>query len=473
MMESSPQLQSAEPEQPSISQSLAAFAAGLEPDAIPQRVRDCAKHHVLDVIGTALAATRFDFGQHALSGLAGIAAGGHCSVIGMGVKLPLRDAALMNGILAHGLDYDDTHPGAIVHPSSSAFPCALAVAEHVDAAGSDLLAAYILGVDVATRIGVAAKGLMHAQGFHTTGLAGHFGCAVAAGKLFNLSPAKLALAQGLAGSTASAVAEHRADGAWNKRMHPGWAAVGGITAAALARGGFVGTRRIYEGPDGLFRSHTGGRLAEVDLDAITGALGSRWLIEEVAVKPYPICHLLHACADAALAIRRRHGVSPQDIASVRALLHPETFHYVCEPVELRRRPVSDYMAKFSVQYVVAACFVRGRFGFAELETDALNDAAILDLAQRVSHAPDPDSGFPRYFSGGIVVRMRDGRELVHMERINRGAGERALTAEEICAKFMENAELVLSAPRARAIRDMVLALEHHSARALARMLAGG
>ena len=378
-----------------ISRQLAEFAAGLEFDAIPERVRECAKQHMLDVIGTALAATRFDFAQHALSGLLGVADGGANTVIGMGAKLPLRDAVLLNGILAHGLDYDDTHPEAIVHPSSSAFPCALGVAEHVGASGRELLTAYLLGVETATRVGLAARGTMHTSGFHTTGIAGHFGCALAAGRLFNLGIHRLMMAQGLAGSTSSALSEHRADGAWNKRMHPGWAGVGGITAAALARGGFVGTKRIYEGADGLFRSHTGARHPEVDLDAMTRGLGSQWLIEAVAVKPFPICHLLHACADSALALRRKHKLKPQDIARARALLHPETFHYVAEPAEMRRRPTSDYMAKFSVQYVVAACLVRGRFGFAELETDALNDPEILALAQRISHDADPESQFPR------------------------------------------------------------------------------
>ena len=459
-------------QQKAISREIAEFAAGLDFDAIPQRVRECAKYHVLDVIGTALAATRFDFAQHALSGLLGVAEGGRGSVIGMGAKLPLRDAVLMNGILAHGLDYDDTHPGAIVHPTSSSFPCALGVAEHLGAGGKDLLTAYVLGVEVATRVGVAARGTMHAAGFHTTGIAGHFGCAVAAGKLFNLGVHQLVMAQGLAGSTSSALCEHRADGAWNKRMHPGWAGVGGITSASLARGGFVGTRRIYEGDDGLFRSHTSTRFAEVDLAAMTRGLGQQWLIEEVAVKPFPICHLLHACADSALALRRKHDLKPQDIAHVRALLHPDTFHYVAEPADMRRRPVSDYMAKFSVQYVVAACLVRGRFGFAELEAEALNDAGILALAQRVSHDADPESQFPKYFSGGVVVTTRDGRELVHMERVNRGAGDRALTGDEIAAKFLENAELVVARRHAERIRELVLDLEHHDARALGRLLAG-
>jgi 2-methylcitrate dehydratase PrpD len=122
------------------------------------------------------------------------------------------------------------------------------------------------------------------------------------------------------------------------------------------------------------------------------------------------------------------------------------------------------MAKFSVQFVVAACFVRGKFGFAELEADALNDTEILALAQRVSHEADPESQFPKYFSGGVVVTTRDGRELVHMEKINRGAGDRALTGEEIAAKFMENASLAISRSRAERIRDAV--------RALGRLLAG-
>ena len=458
--------------QPSISQRIAKFAAGVTYDALPARVAERAKLHMLDVIGTALAATKFDFSHRALSGLVAAGEPGRHTVIGMPIKLLMRDAALLNGILAHGLDYDDTHPGAIVHPSSSAFPCALAVAEKTGARGGELIAAYVLGVDVATRVGLGAAGAMHTAGFHTTGIAGHFGCVIAAGKLLGLTEGELAMAQGLAGSTSSAVSEHRADGAWNKRMHPGWAGVGGITAALLARGGFVGTKKIYEGADGLYRSHTGERFGEVDLPALTRELGERWLIEEVAIKPFPICHLLHACADSAIALRRRHNLAPGDIAKVRALLHPETFHYVAEPPEMRRCPVSDYMAKFSVQFVVAACLIRGKFGFAELENEALRDPQILALAQRVSHEADPQSQFPKYFSGGVVVTTRDGRELVHMEKVNRGAGERALTPDDITAKFMDNAGLVLSRGKAGRIRDFVLELERHSAHDLGALLAG-
>ncbi len=455
-----------------ISQTLASFADRVSSGTLPAHVTERAKLHMLDVIGTALAATKFDFAHRAMAALVAAGEPGRHSVIGLPVKLLMRDAALLNGILAHGLDYDDTHPGAIVHPSSSAFPCALAVAEKTGASGAELIAAYTLGVEVSTRVGLAAAGAMHTMGFHTTGIAGHFGCTMAAGKLLGLSAEQFVMAQGLAGSTSSAVSEHRADGAWNKRMHPGWAGVGGITAALLARSGFVGTKRIYEGADGLYRSHTGGRFEEVDLSALTRDLGRKWMIEEVAIKPFPICHLLHACADSAIALRRKHGLEARDIAKVRALLHPETFHYVAEPPEMRRCPTSDYMAKFSVQFVVAACLLRGKFGFAELEEDALRDPGILELAQRVSHEADPQSQFPKYFSGGVVVTTRDGRELVHMEKVNRGAGDRALSAEDIAAKFMDNAELVLTRAKAERIRDFVLELERHSAPELGALIAG-
>ena len=192
----------------------------------------------------------------------------------------------------------------------------------------------------------------------------------------------------------------------------------------------------------------------------------------MAIKPFPICHLLHACADSALALKRKHQLQAKDIVKVRALLHPDTFHYVCEPAEMRRKPVSDYMAKFSVQFVVAACLIRGKFGFAELETDALNDPAILALAQKVSHDTDPDSQFPRYFSGGVVITTREGKELVHMEKINRGAGERALSEDDIVQKYHENAQLVISAPRAQHIQQIILNIENHSAREIASLLAG-
>lgn len=455
-----------------ISSRLAEFAAGFSYDAIPAKVRERARYLILDAVGIALASTHYEFAHRMLSGISAMSDGGNCALIGMRQRLPLRDAVLMNGVLVHGLDYDDTHIEAIVHPTASALPCALGLAEHVGASGRDLLAAYVLGVEVATRLGMAAKGGFHHFGFHPTGIVGHFSCALQAGWLQGLGARQLMMAQGIVGSTAAASQEFLEEGAWNKRMHPGWAGVAGITAASLAKGGFVGPSRPYEGRFGLFKSHLHGKEAEVDYAKITAGLGETWEVAATAVKPFPICHLVHACADSALELRRRHGLKAGNIERIRALLPQETLHLVAEPEPNKLKPTNSYDAKFSAPFVVAACFVRGRFGLAELESDALADPEILGLAQKVKCEADPEATFPRYFSGGVVVTTRDGRELKHHEPINRGAGERALTGDEIAAKFAENAELAVSRRRAEQIRDAVLDVDRLSARELARALCG-
>jgi 2-methylcitrate dehydratase PrpD len=455
-----------------IASALADFACNLTYDVIPTHVRERAKHNILDAVGNAFASTHYDFAHRILSGIRSLGEEGRSAVIGMPVRLPLRDAVLMNGALVHGLDYDDTHIKAIIHPSASALPCALGVAEHVNANGRDFLAAYILGVEVATRISAAAKGGFHRIGFHPTGLVAHFSCALIAGRLLKLNASQLTMAQGVVGSTAAASHEFRETGAWNKRLHPGWAGVGGITAATLAHSGFVAPDTVYEGRFGLFKSHLGSLESGVSYGTITEALGEKWETTEVAIKPFPVCHFIHACADAALAVLRDHAVKPANIVQVRALIPKETMHIIAEPLAAKLRPHSSYQAKFSVQFCIAACLVRGKLGLGELENDVLTDPEVLVLADKVKCEIDPDSAFPKYFSGGVTITTKDGSEFTHMEPINRGTGERALSEEEIVAKYMDNAALAVARDRAEALRDLILDCDQHNSRELAYALCG-
>ena len=453
-----------------ISQQLAAFADGFSYDTVPPVVRKRAKDLILDAIGVSLASTRYDFAHRILSGLRGIAEHGDTTVIGMPDRLPLRDAVLMNGVLIHGLDYDDSHLRAILHPTVTALICALGVSEKLGRSGRDLLAAYVLGVENVIRIAAAAKGAFHHFGFHPTGLLAHFSCALEAGWLYGLNPTQLTMAQGLAGSTAAATQEFLEEGAWNKRLHPGWAAAAGITAANLARGGTIGPTKPYEGRLGIYNTHLHDRAGSVDYAAITQGLGAEWELLNIAVKPFPVCHFIHACGDAALWLREKHCIDPARIEKITALLPEETLHIIAEPVANKKLPANDYDARFSVHYFVAACLMRGRFGLAELEADACSDPAILALAQKVDAVADPDSQYPTYLSGGIIITTADGREFRHHEAINRGAGNRALAAEEIEAKFFANAGLAVSEGRAREIRDAVGDLDSVSAREFAAVL---
>ena len=448
-------------------EAFAAFARGLAPEDVPGPVLDRAKHLILDAVGIALASSRRDFAARMMAGLRELGGCGPCTVIGLDRGLPIRDAATMNAALIHGLDFDDTHLASVVHGTAVALPAALAVAEARAAPGTELLVAYVVAMESAIRIGLAADYGFHRNGYHATGVVGHFSAALAAGRLMGLDERALASAQGIVVSTATASREFWSDGSWNKRLHPGWAAVAGLTAASLARSGFPGCGRPYDGRFGIFAMHMGGEAESVDYGRLTDGLGERWELCEAAVKPFPTCHYTHAIIDGAAALREAHGLAPDDIARIEVRVHGDLIPVLSEPADLKRAPPDDYAARFSAPYAAACGLALGRLGLAELEPEALGNPDVLRLARLVDCVPDPRSRFPQYFSAGVAVVLRDGRMLSHHEAVNRGAGDRALSDREIVAKFEGNAVPILGSAGADALAGRVLRLEELDGRRFA------
>ena len=439
-----------------IARRIATFADQLVFEDLPAEVVERSMFFMLDCVGIAFASTAFDFAPKALTALSSLGMGPH-PVIGYSQSLNLRDATMLNGILVHGLDYDDTHTGGVCHASASAFPTALGVAAANGLSGRDVLLGYVLAIEVSTRLGIAANGEFHNIGFHPTGVTGAFGSAVAAARLFGCNADGITTAQGIVGSTASGLLEFLEDGSWTKRAHPGHAAASAITAAAFARQGWQGPESVYEGRFGLFNTHI--QSGNFDLTACTKDLGQEWEVLNNAIKPYPACHFTHAFADAALELVKEHDLHADDIEKMICLIHPTPAAVVCEPPEKKLVPKSDYDAKFSLPFVVAATIVRRGFGLNELRPDALNDREILDLASRVGYGDDPKSGFPRHFSGELIITTTDGRDLRHREQVNRGADQRPLSGNEISAKFHENMATVTSRSVADRIETLVLAMD--------------
>ena len=444
---------------PLISRTLAQFAHDLSFDAIPQEVRERAKHLMLDATGIAYASGSYDFAHKTLTAIAGLGGDGRVPVIGLPQRLSPRDAALVNGVLAHGLDFDDTHTGGIIHSTASVWPTVMSTAFMRGKSGADLLVAYVAGVEAATRLGAVGSGHFHQVGFHPTGMIGVFGCTLAAGTLMGLSPQALTMAQGIALSMAAGSLEFLEDGAWTKRMHAGWAAQSGITAAALGREGFVGPTRAYEGRFGVFNSYLQGGLEDERWGRATAGLGNIWETTAIAVKPLPACHFTHACADAAMILARQHQFEIDDIVRIKALVPGEVVKTVCEPVANKRRPANAYDAQFSIPYLVAASLIRGRFTLAELEPEALNDEAILRVCDLVDYEVDPRSTFPRHYTGDVQISLRDGRVLMHREAMNRGCADRPLSNGEIVEKFTGNARMRLSVRQASEVQEAVLGLD--------------
>lgn len=438
-----------------ISDALAQFVCGYDAAGMPAEVGHRAKLLMLDAVGIAFASTRHEFAHRTLAGLREFGAGG-ADLIGLPDKLALRDAVLMNAVLVHGLDYDDTYLPGSVHLTASCVPVALGAGAHRGASGAELLAALVLGLEIDARLGVAGNGGFLRAGFHATSILGTFACTLLAGRILGLAPRELAMAQGIALSMASGNMQPMQDGSWTKRVHPGWSGVSALTAVMLGKHGFIGPSAAYEGRFGLYPHFLGEHFKNADLGAITRGLGEKWEFPRASIKLYPACHQSHAFMIATRKLAAEHGFKPDDVESILALVAEPAVPLICEPLELKRAPDSSYGAQFSLPYGIACCIARGRFGLDELEEPSYTDPALRKLAAKVSYRIDPNSGFPKFRSGEVIVRLRDGRELSRRESV---LPDEPASESEILDKFMVNVEPVMPAARAQKIRDAILNLE--------------
>jgi 2-methylcitrate dehydratase PrpD len=426
---------------------LARFVVGLELDAVPAPVVAQATGLVLDTLGNGLAACREDFGTAALAVAERLGGPPESTLIGRPARVAAANAVLANATLAHGLDFDDTREGAIVHTGCVAVTTALAVGEAVGASGRSVLEALIAGVEVMCRVGLAVPGALHARHFHPTAVAGPFAAAAAAGRLYRLDEDQLVHALGICGSQAAGIIEYLADGSWTKRLHPGWAAHAGVVATLLARSGFTGPATVLEGTHGLYQAFAGGHDA-ARLDGLLDGLGHVWELAELTLKPYPCGSIAQPYMDAALRLRERHGVRPEAIAAIRCRTAAGPVPRLWEPLAAKHAPPNGYAAKFSLPYLVAVVLVKGRAGLAEFTDEAVRDPAVRRVAERVTYELDGSIDYPRQFVGDVEITLAGGRVVRERKDRPRGGPDDPLTPAELEAKFRGNAGLVLPEPRA-------------------------
>ena len=423
-----------------IAAALAQFVTGLDHAAIPAAVRAQARLHLLDSVGIALE-------------------GGDYTVIGMPAKLALRDSVLMNGMLVHGLEFDDTAIRGRIHPSAFGVPCALGVGAFAHASGKDVLTAYIAGMECAIRIGMAARGGFSPAGFNAVGVVGAFGSALVAGHLLGLDAIQLTMAQGIAYSTAAGNREFSATDSWTKRFEAGWPAASGITAAMLAKHGFIGPRTPYEGKFGVFTTYLNAPAAAADVAAITQGLGDDWEFSRILIKLKPSCFFNHPVINTTIALVTEHDLRARDISRIRVLMPQAAIDTVCEPRAEKLAPRDIAAAQFSVYFSAACAAVRRRFTLQEMNASALQDPEIQALAAKVDYATDPQSNFPAHYCAGVEIMTVDGRRFSAREDVNAGSVDKPLAASVIEEKFMDNAQRVLSRQRAEEIRDLLLNIE--------------
>ena len=428
-------------------QRLAELAATVSAEGLSAELRDDMARRVVDFLGNSLAALR----EKPAAVVTAVANswGGQptATAIGSAQRRPAPSAALVNGTLAHSLDFDDTHLPSVLHPSSAVIPAALAVAEETGASGPAFLDAATVGVEVTCRLGMAGydaeanNSVFFDRGQHATAICGTVGAAVAAGMLLGLDADELTSAIGIACSMGSGVIEANRTGGTIKRVHCGWAAHSGVVAADLARHGLTGPPTVLEGRFGFFQAFCGDR---VDIDQLTDGLSERWETPGIFFKPYPCNHFTHAGIDAALRLRES-GVTPESIVSLTLGVPAPVLHTIAQPVEEKKRPRSGYHAAFSGPYTVAAALLGGGgLGvFHEDFTDAAAaDAARLALAAKVNVVADAECTaiFPRQFPAVLTAVLADGRRVTERVLANRGGPINPLSGSELTTKFLLNAQ---------------------------------
>jgi 2-methylcitrate dehydratase PrpD len=438
------------------SQAVGRFVRGLSIDDIPRAVVEKTKLILLDTLGVALASSTMDFGAMVTRVAQALGGSPNSRLVGSDSKVAAANAVLANGTLAHGLDYDDTLEEAIVHTGCCAGMTALAVGEEVGAAGRSVLEAAVAGTEVMCKIGIVAPGKFHARGFHPTALCSTFGAAAAAGRLYALELAQWSDAFGICGSQSSGIIEYLADGTWTKRMHPGWAAHGGVIATLLAREGFRGPAKVFEGTHGFFQSFGGP--TEYRFEKLL-ELGKIWETPRLTFKSYPCGSISHPYMDCALKLKQKYAPAPERIVDIVCRTAQGPVHRLWEPLADKQRPASSYGAKFSLPYCIAVMLIRGRAGLEEFTDDAIRDASVLALAKKVRYELDPSIDYPRHFSGHVQIRLADGSVLEENQPHPRGGFEDPLPPEEIESKFRANAQLRLPPARAEEIVAAVNRLE--------------
>jgi 2-methylcitrate dehydratase PrpD len=425
-----------------------------------------AKLHALDTVGVAIAAAVIP-GEAATARTAVAVAeelGGtpEASIIGRDTKVSAAHAAFANGSLAHSLDFDDIHTDSRVHASTAVTPAVLAVAERLDADGEDVVAALVAGNEIATRVGMGGPIHFQKHGFHATPVADVFGVVAGAARLLGLSAGQTANAIGVAADTAGGTNAWIEYGTPNKHLHAGWAAQNGIIATDLARRGADGPPGALEGRYGVYEALTGH--ADVSADAVVGTLGVDWETPKMAYKAYPACYWTHGALDAALQIRGRIIDELDEVESMTAIVPTPAVTIVLEPRETRIRPLTPYAGKFSMQYSTAAMLLTGRIDLTTYTAAAMADERILRLAARVDYQVSEafDAGRQLY-PGGLIVRMRDGRELVAEVPEPRGTQLNPMSEDEVVQKFRATAGYGLSPADVEALEDALLHIERTDA----------
>jgi 2-methylcitrate dehydratase PrpD len=374
------------------------------------------------------------------------------TVLLSGARVPAQAAALVNGAMAHALDFDDTHDKAgSIHPGAPVLTAALAATEaRGGISGREFVTAVALGLDVACRVALTAR---QDRGWHRTAAIGVFGATAAASRLMGLDPEKVRNALGIAFSQASGTRQCIDDGAMTKRFQAGQAASAGVLSALLAAEGFTGTERTFTGRYGFLALYQPEDVGNAD--RLTQGLGEVWEGDGLSLKPYPCFRPSHTAIDAAIALHRelRLGSQIGDIASVVIETDEGSWRDQLAPGTTRRRPAHVIEAQFATPFLVATALVKGRVTIDDVAEVA--NAAVLSLANNIEGRPvaGKERGWAR-----LTVTLADGRSAVREVVNPSGSPDAPIDDTTLDDKFRDCARHAVTPLSDRAVTSTIAAI---------------
>lgn len=449
----------------SIAETYAEFCAQVTYDDLPQEVVEGAKHVILDTIGIAIGSVRLESTDAILEGTRDRNKNSSgTTVLATGEQMGPEYSTLVNGTLAHSLDYDDTHREASIHPGSPVIPAALAAGEEVDALGKELLTAIVAGYEITCRLGMAVNPESHYErGFHMTGTCGLFGATAAAGILYAFGEDEFISAFGINGSQAAGSLQFLENGGWNKRAHPGLAGHSALLSTSFAKEGFDAAIQPIEGVRGFLQGYSD----DPNPQKATADLGKEYELLRVGIKPYPCCRYMHTPIDVLFELMKGGDINHEDVEEVIVKIVGPGVKITGDPTN--RYPQSMVDGQFSMPFGAALALVYRDCGieaFLDAIEGGVNDdiKRIIDVTT-VTETDWIDDAYPERWPAEVTVKTKSGTYSGQTEYA-KGDPENPLSWEELVEKYENLTEPVMSEENTAEGRKAIANLESISVKDL-------
>ena len=423
---------------PPITQILAEFVANHPSRGWSDAVDHEAHRTFLNWLGCAVGAARHPAADAALAAVAMLQPAPQATVLGRRERVDMASAALINGITSHTFDFDDTHLKTIIHPAGPVASAVLALAEHTQASGRQLIDALVLGIDVSCRVGNAMYPEHYDRGWHITGSTGTLGAAAACARLLGLDVQHTAMALGIAASQPVGMREQF--GTMTKPFHPGGAARAGLMSALMARHGYTASPKAIEAPRGMVQTVS----AKCDWREITDELGQRFEISFNSYKPFACGIVIHPSIDACAQLREQ-GVTPEQVERIELKVHSLVLELTG-----KKEPADGLQAKFSVYHGCAAGLTFGRAAEEEFSDEVVNRADMVALRRKVVATVDPQIDEA---SVDVTAVLTDGRRVHVFVEHAIGSLQKPMSDTQLQAKFHGLSDPVLGAPATTRLID--------------------